>query len=53
MSNSDTTVTRVLRPDQYYRLRDILVIAVLLDHGWWQMTDVAWREKDGGEPWIW
>jgi len=34
-------------------MREILVIAMPLDHGWWQLTDVAWREKDGSEPWIW
>jgi hypothetical protein len=42
-----------LLPDQHYILRDIRVIAVPLEQGWWQLTDVAWREKDRGEPWIW
>lgn len=46
-------MTLALLPYQRCRMRDILVIAVPLDHGWWQLTDMAWREKDGSEPWIW
>ena len=40
-------------PHQRYRLRDTLVIAQSIDDGWWQLTDVAWKDRDGHGAWIW
>ena len=42
-----------LHANQHHLLRTIRVIAVPLTDGWWQLTDLAWREKGGYEPWIW
>jgi hypothetical protein len=50
---SSATIIPALRADQHYLLRDIRVIATPLPDGWWQLTDLAWREKGGYEPWIW
>jgi hypothetical protein len=42
-----------LTPNQRYIMNDILVVAVPIEDGWWQLTDVAWQRKVGDEPWIW
>jgi hypothetical protein len=46
-------MTIALLRDQRYCLRDTRVIAQPIDDGWWQLTDVAWREHDCHGAWIW
>ena len=46
-------MTNLLLAHQRYRLRDIRVIAQPIEDGWWQLTDVAWKDRDGQGAWIW